>query len=161
MPRIYLETLIKANIETVFNCARDIDLHQESMAKTHEKAIAGRTSGLIELNDTVTWRARHLGIYQNLKTKITSMDKPYHFTDIMLEGAFKSMEHQHIFRIDRNKTMMTDIFEFESPGGMIGKLFNLLFLKNYMKNLLLERNKIIKESAEHKSTINIIRKRIK
>jgi hypothetical protein len=40
---------------------------------------------------------------------------------------------------------MTDIFEFESPAGIIGKFFNRVFLKNYMKNLLSERNEIIKK----------------
>jgi ligand-binding SRPBCC domain-containing protein len=117
MSRIYLEISIEAEIEKVFYCARDIDLHQKSTAKTHEKAIAGKISGLIELHETVTWRARHL-------------------------------KHQHIFRQKSNHTIMTDIFEFESPAGIIGRLFNLVFLKNYMKNLLSERNEIIKKAAE-------------
>jgi len=54
MVTIYLETLIKADIHKVFDLARDIDLHQKSTSKTNEKAIAGRTSGLIEENETVT-----------------------------------------------------------------------------------------------------------
>lgn len=148
MSRIYLEISIEAEIEKVFDCARDIDLHQKSTAKTHEKAIAGKISGLIELHETVTWRARHLGVYQNLTTKIIEMHRPYDFTDIMIQGIFKSMKHQHIFRQKGNHTIMTDVFEFESPSGIIGKLFNLLFLKNYMKNLLSERNEIIKKAAE-------------
>ena len=73
MPRIYLETLINADINIVFDLARNMELHQKSTARTNEKAIAGRTSGLIEENETVTWRARHLGVYQQLTTKITSM----------------------------------------------------------------------------------------
>ncbi|SUX48650.1 Uncharacterised protein [Chryseobacterium indoltheticum] len=38
---------------------------------------------------------------------------------------------------------MTDILEFESPFGIIGQLFNYFFLKNF----LLERNKMIKNTA--------------
>ncbi|WP_338075528.1 SRPBCC family protein [Chryseobacterium lathyri] len=91
MTTIYLETLIKADIHKVFDLARDIDLHQKSTEKTNEKAIAGRTSGLIEENETVTWRARHLGIDQTLTTKIISMQKNVQFTDIMLKGAFTLM----------------------------------------------------------------------
>ncbi|WP_346729958.1 SRPBCC family protein [Chryseobacterium capnotolerans] len=75
MSRIYLKTLIDADIQTVFDLARNIDLHQQSTSRTHEKAIAGRMSGLIEENETVTWRAKHLGVYQNLTTKIISMEK--------------------------------------------------------------------------------------
>lgn len=148
MSRIYLETLINADINTVFDLARNIDLHQQSTSKTHEKAIAGRTSGMIEENETVTWRAKHLGVYQNLTTKIISMEKPNQFTDEMQKGAFKSLRHQHIFKTVNGKTIMTDIFDFESPLGIIGKMFNKVFLKNYMKNFLLERNKLIKTTAE-------------
>lgn len=148
MARIYLETLINADIQVVFDLARDIDLHQQSTSKTHEKAIAGRISGLIEENETVTWRAKHLGVYQTLTTKIISMEKPNHFTDEMQEGAFKSMHHQHIFKAANGKTLMIDIFDFESPLGIIGKMFSKLFLKNYLKNFLLERNQLIKATAE-------------
>ncbi|WP_317124918.1 SRPBCC family protein [Chryseobacterium nematophagum] len=77
------------------------------------------------------------------------MQKPFQFTDMMLEGAFKSMRHQHIFKPSEGKTLMIDIFEFESPFGMIGKVFNRIFLKNYLKNFLLERNKLIKSTAEN------------
>ncbi|WP_336959103.1 SRPBCC family protein [Chryseobacterium contaminans] len=148
MSKIYLETLIDADIQTVFDLARNIDLHQQSTSRTHEKAIAGRTSGLIEENETVTWKAKHLGIYQTLTTKITSMEKPNQFTDEMQKGAFKSLHHQHIFKVVNEKTLMIDIFDFESPLGIIGKMFNKIFLKNYLKNFLLERNKLIKIIAE-------------
>lgn len=148
MERIYLETLINADIDKVFDLARDIDLHQKSTARTHEKAIAGRTSGLIEENETVTWRAKHLGIYQTLTSKIISMEKPYLFTDIMLKGAFKSMKHQHIFKVEKGNTRMIDIFEFESPFGIIGKIADTLFLKNYLRKFLLQRNELIRITAE-------------
>jgi ligand-binding SRPBCC domain-containing protein len=148
MERIYLETLINADIDKVFDLARDIGLHQKSTARTHEKAIAGRTSGLIEENETVTWRAKHLGIYQTLTSKIISMKKPYLFTDIMLKGAFKSMKHQHIFKVEKGNTRMIDIFEFESPFGIIGKIVDTLFLKNYLRKFLLQRNELIRITAE-------------
>lgn len=149
MPRIHLSTIIKADIQTVFDLSRNIDLHQKSTSKTNEKAIAGRISGLIEQGETVTWKAKHLGVYQTLTTKIISMNKPHHFVDVMQKGAFKSMKHQHIFTQEGKNTIMTDIFEFESPFGMIGKMFNKFFLTNYMKNFLLERNQLIKITAEN------------
>lgn len=148
MPEIQLTTVIKADIQTVFDLSRDIDFHQKSVPGTGEKAIAGRTSGLIEEGETVTWRAKHLGIYQTLTVKITSMEKPFYFTDIMQKGAFKSMEHQHIFRQQGENTVMTDIFEFHSPYGIIGKIFNEIFLKSYMNKFLLKRNQLIKSTAE-------------
>lgn len=150
MSKIYLTTIIKADINTVFDLSRDIDLHQKSTFKTGEKAIAGKTSGLIELGETVTWRAKHLGFYQTHTSKIIEMEKPNKFTDVMLKGRFKSFKHQHIFKQEGKNTIMTDILEFESPFGIIGKLFNRFFLKNYMRNFLLERNAMIKKIAESK-----------
>lgn len=76
------------------------------------------------------------------------MEKPYHFTDMMLKGTFKSLKHQHIFKTEGENTIMTDLLEFESPFGIIGELFNHFFLKNYMKNFLIERNKLIRATAE-------------
>jgi ligand-binding SRPBCC domain-containing protein len=149
MSEIYLKTFIKADIQTVFDLARDIDLHQKSTSKTNEKAIAGRTSGLIENDETVTWRAKHLGVYQTHTSKIINMEKPYQFTDIMLKGTFKSLKHQHIFKQEGENTIMIDMFEYESPYGLIGKFFNKIFLTNYLKNFLLERNESIKTTAEN------------
>ena len=148
MPKIFIKTTIEADIKTVFDLARNIDLHQESTSKTNEKAIAGRVSGLIEEGETVTWRAKHLGFYQTHTSKIISMEKPNQFTDVMLKGTFKSFKHQHIFKQEGKNTIMIGILEFQSPFGIIGKIFNMLFLKYYMKNFLLERNKLIKTTAE-------------
>lgn len=151
MSKIQLTTIINADIQTVFDLSRDIDLHQKSVSKTLEKAIAGRTSGLIELGETVTWRAKHLGFYQTHTSKITEMEEPFKFTDVMLKGRFKSFKHQHIFKQEGKNTIMTDILEFESPVGIIGKLFNYFFLKNYMTEFLTERNKLIKTTSEIRS----------
>jgi len=62
MPTIKLETKIKSGINICFDLSRSIDLHQISTVKTNEKAIDGRTKGLIDLNEFVTWRATHFGI---------------------------------------------------------------------------------------------------
>jgi ligand-binding SRPBCC domain-containing protein len=148
MPVIRLETFIKADQDIVFNLARSIDLHQISTAHTNERAIAGKTSGLIELNESVTWEAKHFGIVQRLTSKITAMEYPNCFVDEMVSGAFKSFKHEHLFEQKSEGTLMLDIFNYVSPMGMLGKAADRLFLKKYMINLLLTRNKVIKEHAE-------------
>jgi len=146
---IELSTPINAPLNTCFNLSRSIDLHVDSMAKTKETAIAGRVSGLIEFGETVTWRAKHFGVWHTLTSKITGFDFPNSFTDEMVTGAFKSFKHQHLFYSQNDGTLMIDIFEFESPFGIFGKLANVLFLKNYLHKLLQNRNKLIKEIAEY------------
>jgi ligand-binding SRPBCC domain-containing protein len=151
MALIQLSTTINAPIERCFDLARSIDLHVKSMTQSSEKAIAGRTNGLIEFGETVTWQAKHLGVQQNLTSKITDFDYPNAFTDEMVSGAFKSFKHQHLFSQEGGQTIMKDVFVFESPLGIIGKLFNYLFLTGYMTKLLRYRNAVIKETAESNS----------
>ncbi|SHM69314.1 SRPBCC family protein [Mucilaginibacter sp. OK098] len=148
MTQIELSTHINAPIERCFDLARSIDLHMESTKQTGETVITGRASGLIELGETVTWRAKHFGIWQNLTSKITEFDSPNSFTDEMVSGAFKSFRHEHLFYTVNNQTVMKDIFLFESPYGWLGRMANFLFLGLYMERLLLERNRVIKETAE-------------
>ena len=148
MPIIRLETFVNADQQTVFDLARSIDLHQISTAHTNERAVAGKTSGLLELNESVTWEARHFGIVQRLTAKITEMNYPDYFVDEMVSGAFKSFKHEHIFAASGEGTLMTDIFTYISPMGILGRLADRFFLKQYMTNLLLTRNKVLKEYAE-------------
>jgi len=147
MPTIHLTTLIHAPIEKVFDAARSIDLHQASMQHTNEIAIAGITSGLINEGETVTWKAKHLFITRTMTVKITAMQPHSFFKDEMLEGDFKLMQHEHYFKSVVEGTEMKDVFHFESPYGVIGKLVNYLFLTNYMQKLLLQRNTIIKQQV--------------
>jgi len=150
MPTINLQTLIKADIETCFDLSRSIELHLESTKQTGETAVAGRTSGLMEIGESVTWRARHFGIRQTLTSKITIMQRPVLFVDEMQRGAFKSFRHEHHFADVNGATLMTDVFTFQSPLGLLGATADKLLLTRYMTNLLRQRNEVIKIHAEAK-----------
>ena len=148
MPKIELITKINAPVEKVFDLARSIDLHIESTKQTGEKAMAGKTTGLIGSGETVTWRAKHFGIWQALTSKITEFNRPNLFVDEMVKGAFKSIHHEHHFSQIDDHTIMKDVFVFESPLGIFGRLFNWLILKKYMTELLIKRNQVIKKASE-------------
>ena len=148
MPTIELATSIAAPIQRVFDLARSIDLHTNSTSSTGERAIAGVTSGLIGPGQEVTWRARHFGVWQSLTVCVTVFERPTHFADAMLRGAFRSMEHHHYFEQSGSGTTMRDVFSFQSPLGIFGRIADFLFLTRYMKSFLLERNRVIKATAE-------------
>lgn len=151
MPLIVLETRIRAPRERVFDLARSIDAHQASTPGTSERAVAGATSGLIGLGDEVTWRARHFGVTQHLTVRITELDRPLHFQDVMLRGAFARMRHDHEFSEDKlapGTTLMTDRFDFSAPLGPLGRLAETLFLTRYLRRFLLQRNALLKHYAE-------------
>ena len=148
MPTIHLETKIKSTIDICFDLSCSIDFHQLTTSKTKEKAISGVTSGLIKLNDKVTWEAIHFGVKQELTSKISQFNKPFHFRDEQVKGAFKNFKHDHFFEQHDGFVLMKDVFEFQSPFGFIGKLVNRLILTKYMTQFLSERNAMIKEYAE-------------
>ena len=148
MPVIRLVTSIAAPCEKVFDLARSVDVHQKSMTHTDERAIAGVTRGLMSLGDEVIWEARHFGIRQRLQIRITSLERPIHFQDIMVAGAFKRMIHDHEFSRQGSGTLMIDRFEFESPFGILGWLIDRIVLSSYMCMLLRRRNRVLKNLAE-------------
>lgn len=148
MTSIHLTTFIKAPVKRVFDLSRSISLHKISTALTKEKAIAGVTSGLISKGETVTWQAKHLFKTRQFTSKIMEMQSPFFFKDEMTRGDFKSFKHQHHFKQTDNGTIMIDMIDFESPYGTVGKAVNKIYLKKYVENLLIKRNKVIKEYAE-------------
>ena len=148
MPIIRLETPISAPPERVFDLARSIDAHQDTTAGTAERAIAGVTAGLIGAGEEVTWEARHFGVRQRLKVKITQLNRPSHFQDVMLEGAFAHMIHDHFFEPAATGTLMIDRFNFKAPLGILGRLAERLFLTRYMRRFLERRNILLKRIAE-------------
>jgi len=148
MPIIKIEMKIDAPIQRVFDLARSIDLHTESMSNSKEKAVAGKTKGLINKDETVTWEAIHFGIKQKLTSKITIFERPHRFRDSMVKGTFKRFDHDHFFETKNSQTIMKDVFDYDSPLGFLGNIADALFLENYMTELLESRNALIKTVAE-------------
>lgn len=148
MPLIELETLIRAPIERCFDLSRSIEFHERTATHTRERAIAGRTRGLIELGEEVTWSARHFGVRQQLSSKITAFDRPWHFRDEMLRGAFAVLRHDHRFEARDGGTRMRDEFYFEAPLGPLGRIAERAVLVRYMREFLRVRAQILREHAE-------------
>jgi ligand-binding SRPBCC domain-containing protein len=148
MSFIQLTTFIEAPIERVFDLSRSIELHKGSMQRFNEKCAAGKQTGLLELNETVTWQAKHLMKERQLTTKITAMQNPFSFIDEQVGGDFVSLKHEHYFKPAQNGTIMIDQFYFQVPYGVIGKWVSRFYLTRYITKLLEQRNQFIKEVAE-------------
>lgn len=148
METIRVETWIAAPIERCFDAARDLDLHLRCFAHTNERAVAGRTSGLICLDEEVTWRARHFGVMQHLTSRITAFDRPRYFQDTMQRGAFKSFVHDHLFDTAEGRTRMIDVVAFAAPLGWLGRVAETLVLRRYLERLLTHRANAIRKVLE-------------
>lgn len=149
MPLIEHHEFIKAPIELCFDLARDVEIHTRTTVNTREKAVGGVMSGLLQAGDVVTWEAVHLGIRQRLTAKVTVMNRPYSFEDIMVKGAFHSFLHVHEFIKQDEGTLMIDRFQYQSPLGLIGVLADKLFLESYMRKFIVNRAIALKGIAEN------------
>jgi ligand-binding SRPBCC domain-containing protein len=155
MIRIATSIVVEASIQRCFDLARDIDVHTRTVWKhTKEKAVAGRTSGKIELGETVTFEATHFGVRQRLASEIVEFDAPRRFVDRMVRGAFKRMRHEHDFEaLGERSTRMTDTLTFEAPLGPLGWIAERLVLRRYMLKFLEDRNAEVKRIAEREGDI--------
>jgi len=100
------------------------------------------------LNETVTWEATHFGVKQKLTSKITAFERPCYFRDSMIEGVFKRFDHDHFFEESRARTLVRDVFDYDSPLGILGWIADALFVEKHLREMLEERNQIIKSFAE-------------
>ena len=148
MATVRIVTDIEAAPAVCFDLARSVDAHIESTSATSERAVAGVTSGLLGLGDEVTWRARHFGLMQELTSRITKFDRPRHFRDEMVRGAFRRLEHDHYFGEFPSGTRMIDVFDFTVRFGFVGAIAERLFLTAYMTRFLENRAQVLKRMAE-------------
>lgn len=138
--------VVRAPIERCFDLARSVEVHLAGNIHWGEQAIAtgGVTTGLVGLGESVTWRAKHFGVWHQLTSRITEMERPAYFRDVQVRGIFSYMRHDHFFRaISPGETEMQDVFAFAAPLPILGRLAEFLFLRRYMRNLLRERNAAI------------------
>ena len=122
----------------LFGISLDIDAHVASMSQSGERAIGGVTTGRIGLGETVTWRARHFGIWFTMTSKITALEEPTRFVDQQVSGPFKTFIHEHRFESLPTGTRMTDTLTVGSP--IFGALAERLVLVSYLRRLIARRN---------------------
>lgn len=140
---------IAAPIQVVFDAERDVDVHLRTQVGAGERAVGGRTTGRLEPGDEVEWEARHLGVRQRLRSRITAMDAPHSFRDEMVRGAFRSLVHDHRFvALGPGRTRKEDELVIVAPLGPLGWLAERLFLGRYMTQFLVKKNEAFRVLVE-------------
>ena len=146
MPRIVLTTEVAAPAQKCFDLSLSVDAHTASMSRSGERVVAGIESGVMGLGDSVTWRARHFGVPFTMTSQITEYDAPHRFVDEQVTGPFGRWWHEHTFEETDGTTTMTDVVEFASPLGLLGRLVDSMVLSRYMARLLTARNVWLREA---------------
>ena len=148
MTSIVVETRIAAPIELCFDLARNVDAHVSTSASTGERAVGGKTSGLLDLGDAVTFEAVHFGIRQRLTSKIVELVRPRRFVDELVSGAFASLRHVHEFAVDGSSVVMRDTLTWRSPLGVLGVMADRLFVERHLRAFIEKKQAELKAHAE-------------
>lgn len=149
MGHLVVETFIRAPREVVFDLARDVTAHNRSASFSHERCVeSGRTEGLLELDDLVTFEGVHFGIRQRFTAKIVEIDRPNSFVDELVKAAFKSMRHMHEFEEGDGGTLMRDTLDWISPFGILGVIADNVAVTRHLRNFVTKKQLALKTIAE-------------
>lgn len=137
--------VIHAPIERCFALSTNVAIVQKELGM---KPVRGRTTGCVRGGDTVRWEGWQLGFPNFHVSLISVFDPPFHFQDRMLEGRFRTFEHDHRFREVEEGVLLEDELRFTMPFGLPGKLVGQVVLVPHIRRLLRERFAMLKEIAE-------------
>lgn len=126
----------------------NVDLHLSSMKESREEAVGGVTSGLIGLDEEVTWRARHFGVWWSMTSRVTELEPGRRFVDEQVRGPFRRFRHEHVFEPTKDGTLMIDRIDFDAPLGPIGDVAEKVLLRRHMRHLITSRNAHLEESSD-------------
>jgi ligand-binding SRPBCC domain-containing protein len=149
MGHVVIETFIAAPPDVCFDLARDVGAHLESASFSRERAVApGRTSGLLELHDLVTFEGVHFGVRQRFTAKITELERPRYFVDELVKSTFRRLRHVHEFEPRDGGTLMRDTLDWVSPFGLLGRIADQLAVERHMRRFVATKQRALKAMAE-------------
>lgn len=148
MSVIRIETHIKSDVKLVYNLSRSPELYEISAQKLNQEVYKKSGSGLVGEGEVVTWKTKMFGNERSLSVKVKTMKACRHIEEEMSKGSFESFKHLHLFRERKESILMINIIEYEVSLGVLGKLADMIFIKDYISKWINVRTKLIKEYAE-------------
>ena len=146
--QLELVTSLRAEPAVAFDLSLDVGAHASSMAQSRERIVGGRRSGVLREGESVTWRARHLGIPWTMTSEVTEWDRPHRFVDEQSRGPFRSFRHEHLFVVSEGGCEMTDRITLRAPLGPLSIVAERAVLARYMRRLIEARNTWLKAALE-------------
>ncbi len=133
-------TQLDASAEEAFSLSLSVNFHLQSFAASGERLVGELPSDELGLNDTVTWKARHFGIWWTMSSVIAEYDRPRFFVDEQTRGPFKRFRHENHFEATETGCVLHDVVEMEAPLSPIGSLVQRAILNRYVEGLIDLRN---------------------
>ncbi|MBS1750743.1 MAG: SRPBCC family protein [Bacteroidetes bacterium] len=148
MYSIHLTTFIKAPAKLVFDLSRNATVFRKALEGRNETLTANASGILLNVSDTITLSAKHLGKTRMMTLRVTEMIEPEKFVEEQVKGDLKSFRHEHHFKEVDNGSLLIDMVYMEEPRDAVGGLMGKLFMKGYFEKILNKRNELIKQYAE-------------
>lgn len=137
---------VQAPIGRVFDLTCCIALVREELGM---KPVQGRSSGLVQAGDTVRWEGWQLGLPQFHVTLISGFQRPEFMQDTMLDGRFKTFQHDHHLRsVNDDTTELHDELRFSLPFGVAGYAVARWIMVPHIQRLLASRFARLKRISE-------------
>ncbi len=146
-------TRIVAPLQRVFDLSRSIDLERSLIVSWGGTVLDGRKTGLINRDETVTWRLWQFGLPVRHQSLIAAMESPeqfadWYFQDAMQSGIFERFWHDHYFTATGEGTVLRDEISFTVPWYLLGRIAERGWVRHRLEKLLSTRNTFIRELAE-------------
>ena len=138
--KLVRQIVITAPIARVFDLVRSVDAHTATSGGIGGLAVGGKTSGLAQIGDVTVWSARFFGLRFKLATRVSALESPHCLTETLERGLFTEFGHVYTLRpLESGAVELTDAFNFRSPLGVIGAVFDELILKPVMTKAMTAR----------------------
>lgn len=132
MPRFEASAIYSRPLPEVFDFfRRPANLVRITPPELHMQLTEGPE--VIEHGSRIVLRGRRWGVPQRVVSEITLFEPNRGFVDEQREGPFRLWRHSHGFAETPGGTRVTDVVEYEPPGGMLGLIVNAAFVERDLK----------------------------
>lgn len=140
--------VVHAPVDRCFQLSCSLELVHEELGMN---AVSGKKTGLVTGGDIVRWEGWQLGLKHFHVSHISSFERPVFMQDTMLDGRFKTFQHDHHFREQpgsKPSTLLEDELRFSLPFGALGALVAKTIMVPHIHKLMRSRFQRIKRIAE-------------
>ena len=142
--------LINKNLDDVFSFFSN----PENLSKITPKKLGFNilTPCPIEMYEgqLIDYTIKILGKKIRWRTLITKYDSPNMFIDQQLKGPYSMWHHTHQFKEVKSGVEIIDTINYVMPFGILGRIVNILFVKNDLNKIFQYRKKVIEQYFKNK-----------
>ncbi len=117
--------------------------------------VSIETRGEPGLGYEVTLKVRQFGVFSTRwHVKITEYEEPTRMVDVQIKGPFRYWKQTRIFSQTETGTNLTDIVQWESPLGILGRIADAVVVRKLIANMFRYRQQATKRLLESETLHN-------